>query len=333
MAKPRVFVSSTFYDLKYVRSSLEIFIRSLGYDPILSEKGDIAYTPEVPLDESCYREAQNSDIYVLIIGGRYGSEVSEDKAPGKKEFFDRYQSITKQEYKSAADKNIPVYVLIEKNVYAEYGTFRKNRSNKAVEYAHVDSVNIFYFIEEVLAQPRNNPVRAFDDHADIEIWLREQWAGLFRELIQRMSGQQQLASLSSQVSELAELNTTLKNYMEALLTSDAPEKSSDIISTESKRLAEARQISQLRDNPLVSFLMTYNAKIESIAEALNNTTSLEEFINEGVKDNHSTGFDRETVLRLAELERAHDDWNKARGTLGLPPIPVKAPTAKKAKRD
>lgn len=38
MAKPRVFISSTFYDLKQVRSSLETFVRDLGFDPVLSEK-------------------------------------------------------------------------------------------------------------------------------------------------------------------------------------------------------------------------------------------------------------------------------------------------------
>jgi hypothetical protein len=36
MAKPRVFVSSTYYDLKHLRSAIEAFIDSLGYEPILS---------------------------------------------------------------------------------------------------------------------------------------------------------------------------------------------------------------------------------------------------------------------------------------------------------
>lgn len=76
MAKPRVFVSSTYYDLKHLRSSFDLFIESLGFESILSEKGDIAFSPDIPLDESCYREAGNADIFVLIIGGRYGSEAS-----------------------------------------------------------------------------------------------------------------------------------------------------------------------------------------------------------------------------------------------------------------
>ena len=37
MAKPRVFISSTFYDLRQVRQDLDQFIMSLGYEPIRNE--------------------------------------------------------------------------------------------------------------------------------------------------------------------------------------------------------------------------------------------------------------------------------------------------------
>src|SRR5262244_270849 len=141
MAKLRIFVSSTHYDLKYIRSSLEMFIDSLGYDAVLSEKGNIAYTPDIPLDESCYREVQNCDVYVLLIGGRYGAEANVARGPEPKAFYERYESITKLEYKAAADKDIPIYILVERSVYAEYQTFQLNRDNDSINYAHVDSVN------------------------------------------------------------------------------------------------------------------------------------------------------------------------------------------------
>src|SRR2546423_9627825 len=112
MAKPRIFISSNFYDLKQVRSSLETFILGFGFDPVLSEKGSIAYSPDVPLDESCYREAQSCDVFVLIIGGRYGSEISEGKAAENKGFYDRDESITRKEYESAVEGDIPIYFLI-----------------------------------------------------------------------------------------------------------------------------------------------------------------------------------------------------------------------------
>ena len=49
MARPRVFVSSTHYDLKHLRSSIENFIEPLGYAPVLSEKDSIAYLADAPL--------------------------------------------------------------------------------------------------------------------------------------------------------------------------------------------------------------------------------------------------------------------------------------------
>jgi len=123
MARPRIFISSTYYDLKHLRSSLENFIESLGYEPVLSEKGDIAYTPDVALDESCYREVRNTDVFVLIVGGRYGAEKSETRTSLPKSFFERYDSITKEEYRNAVEKDIPIYVLIERSVYSEFETY------------------------------------------------------------------------------------------------------------------------------------------------------------------------------------------------------------------
>jgi hypothetical protein len=89
---------------------MDLFIESLGFDGVLSEKGDIAYTSDRPLDESCYREVENADIFVLIIGGRYGSEISGESKKSE-DFFERYESITKKEYGTAVDKDMPVYVF------------------------------------------------------------------------------------------------------------------------------------------------------------------------------------------------------------------------------
>lgn len=37
--KPRIFVSSTFYDLKYMRDDLANFIRAHDFEPIMFEEG------------------------------------------------------------------------------------------------------------------------------------------------------------------------------------------------------------------------------------------------------------------------------------------------------
>ena len=51
MAKPRVFISSTFYDLRQVRQDLDQFIMSLGYEPNRNEEGDIPYGKDAELEK------------------------------------------------------------------------------------------------------------------------------------------------------------------------------------------------------------------------------------------------------------------------------------------
>src|SRR5674476_683826 len=109
MVKPRVFVSSTFYDLKYIRNSLESFIESIGYEPVFFEDGDVPYDPQCPLDEPCYSEVEKCHIFVLIISGRYGSSSSREKSSEGDEKIDVCKSITAYEYRVARENDIPIY--------------------------------------------------------------------------------------------------------------------------------------------------------------------------------------------------------------------------------
>ena|SRR5947209_4858437 len=117
-----------------------------------------ASAPDLALS---YREAAGSDIFVLIIGGRYGSERSDSRTTNSHTFFERYNSITKGEYQSALDNDVPIYILVEAQVHTEYSTFLRNKGNPDVQYAHVDSVNIFALIEEILSLRRNNAFNTF----------------------------------------------------------------------------------------------------------------------------------------------------------------------------
>lgn len=319
MAKPRVFVSSTYYDLKHIRASLDIFVDSLGYEPVLSEKGDIAYTHDRALDESCYREAENADVFVLIVGGRYGSEASgADKKLGRT-FFERYDSITKKEYESAANRDIPIYILIEKGVNSEYQTFLRNKDKTDISYAHVESVNVFHLIEEILLKPRNNPIQTFEKFEEIETWLREQWAGLFRELLRRQSQQQQLAGLTTQVTDLKETNETLKKYLEAMMTGSGRQENSRLIESEEKRLEEIRRLDKLRSNRWVRHCIErYGTPFEEVAKAVESCTDAESFSNllsKGVIDGKI-----EPLTMLRRSEAAQRDLNQARKILDLAPI-------------
>jgi hypothetical protein len=321
MPRPRIFVSSTYYDLKHIRASLDQFIDSLGYDPVLSEKGDIAYTHDRPLDESCYREAENSDIFVLIVGGRYGSEASSSTTSIQGQFSERYESITKKEFESAIAKDIPVYILIEKGVYSEYRTFLKNKDKHDISYAHVDSVNIFRFIDEILSLPRNNPVQSFEKFDEVESWLRDQWAGLFRELLRRQSQQQQMTGLTVQVAELKETNETLRRYLEAVMTGASPKESTELIESEEKRLEEIRMIERFRLNKWVGYILRSGISslaIEKILKETRSASSIDEYFD------HVCDADSERTTRLyqvlMESSGAQRDFNLAREIAGATPF-------------
>ena len=68
MARPRIFISSTFYDLRQVRSDIERSIRELGYEPVRHETGAVPYSKDEPLESGAYREIELSDVIVFITG-------------------------------------------------------------------------------------------------------------------------------------------------------------------------------------------------------------------------------------------------------------------------
>lgn len=173
MAKPRIFLSSTFFDLRQVRADIERFIKEQGYEAVLNEQGNIPYGKDEKLEEYCYKEINNVDILVSIIGGRFGSE---SKLSG--------DSISQTELKTAYELNKQVYIFIDQNVYSEYRFFLSNRDNENLKFTYADDVKIHEFIEFVESLPNNNTIQAFETSMDIVNFLREQWAGLFQRFLQ-----------------------------------------------------------------------------------------------------------------------------------------------------
>jgi len=78
MALPRVFISSTYYDLKQVRYNIGDFIKNLGYEPIMHERSGVAYTQNEPLENDCYHELVSCDIVVCVIGNHFGSQSADN---------------------------------------------------------------------------------------------------------------------------------------------------------------------------------------------------------------------------------------------------------------
>ncbi len=176
MAKPRIFISSTFYDLRQIRIELDKFIEGLGYEPVRNEVGDIPYGKDDDLQSYCYKEISNVDIVVSIIGGRYGSEAS-NVEPSEE------YSVSQMELKTAWREDKQVFIFIENSVLTEYETYLINKDKTDIRYRFVDNSNIYKFIEEIKGLSSNNNIKGFDTADDIKAYLKEQLAGLFKQFL------------------------------------------------------------------------------------------------------------------------------------------------------
>ena len=201
MAHPRVFISSTYYDLKNVRADLERYIKDRGFDPVLNERGQIPYGSDAKLEEYCYKEIEHCDILISIIGGRFGSSSSQDTA-----------SISQKEFKTAIDLGRQVYIFAEKSVLSEYRTYTKNKGSKDIKYASVDNVAIYQFMDEVFSLPLNNQVAPFETSSDITEYLQEQWSGLFHRLLREDARQKEVMLLEN-LKNTAETLNQLVTYL------------------------------------------------------------------------------------------------------------------------
>lgn len=195
MATPRVFVSSTFYDLRQVRADLELFIREMGYEPVLHERGGVPYGSTEKLEEYAYKEAELADILVSIVGGRFGTAAQHNE-----------QSISQEELRRALAKNIQVYIFVEQQVLTEYQTYRANKGVKEISWRFVDDQRVYEHLERIYGLPMNNVIQGFETAGDITRFLKLQWAGLFHRFLQNETKAKELSALESLQTTVAALD-------------------------------------------------------------------------------------------------------------------------------
>lgn len=210
MASPRIFVSSTYYDLKYVRERLDRYIRSYCFEPILFESDDVFFDSNNRLDESCYKEIENCHMMILIVGGRYGTLASEQKDVYEKQ----YVSITRKEYETARRKGIPVMVFVEKNVYVEYKTFLANKKNlpNDFKYAFVDDARIFDFIS-ILEQ---GAIKVFDKIDEIEHYVSHQIAGMLLAYLKQLQVDKSETEVKNAVDEIKVVSQSMQEMINSI---------------------------------------------------------------------------------------------------------------------
>lgn len=194
----QIFISSTYTDLRAERQAAVETILEAGHIPAGMEL--FAAGSESQL-EVVKRWINESDVYMLILGGRYGSIESNS---GK--------SYTHLEYEYAVEKNIPLFAVVIKDDALDKKVQLFGRSVMEPENPKA----LKEFRDNVLSRM----CIMFDDTKDIQVAVYKTLAELLRThtFSGWVSGRdaQQPAHLLEQLSDLAKENKALRDENEAL---------------------------------------------------------------------------------------------------------------------
>lgn len=305
MARPRVFISSTFYDLKQVRSDLEHFIKEMGYDPVLHERGAVPYGSKEKLEEYCYREIQQVEILVSIIGGRFGSQSAHHP-----------YSISQQELKTAYELGVQVFIFVESTVLSEYQTYLRNKDVAGVTFTYVDDARVYRFLEEVHGLPNNNPITGFGSAQEVVGFLREQWAGMFQRFLKNQERQKEVQILKDLQANMQTLNQLVTYLTEEKQNSDEAireilRSNHPIFKQQQSLLKVSFRVFFTTRNELSQWLKS--RLYEPLAPELWDRTDFEEWMRKIDKPNKllkisGKVFDEKGDLVIYTAQQWHRDW-------------------------
>lgn len=246
MPAPRLFVSSTCYDLQDVRHALRQFIMDFGFEPVMSEFGDIFYAYESHVQDACLDAIEKCNLFLLIVGNNYGSLYHNEK-----DTKNVPSSITLKEFSKALEVDIPKHIFINRFVEHDYRNFRRHFEEKLKEYFDEHDVKddetqlainrvraemdrdypfpqpnyrfVFHFLDQINDLKVNNAVFTFEVFGDINEQLRRQWAGFMYEALSSSR------SVSTRVvEEFTSRIDSLERILRQLVTSKKEDSSGQI---------------------------------------------------------------------------------------------------------
>jgi hypothetical protein len=152
-ALTRIFISSTVYDLKDLRNTVQNALRHFGYAVLASEDGSIPVDSSQHSYDICLKAARDSECLIAIIDGRFGGTMPDGKT-----------SITQAEIEAALGIGKQVLVFVRQAVWDAkevYNVFRKT-GQPFVPSTIVHDERVFGLIDVVRKRARANWIFQFN---------------------------------------------------------------------------------------------------------------------------------------------------------------------------
>ena len=194
---PNIFISSTIQDLSYLRDSIRDLILEIGYNPIMSEYGEIGFLPSASAEDSCYLTIRECNLAIIIVGKRYGSL--------SKNGF----SVTHNEFKTARENKIPVIFLVSEEVLSFKRVFEVNSKTDDLNFPGMeDPSKLFQFVREFSESEINNGLLQFSTAQSAKIVLKKQLAHIFGDLLNK-----HFDPIKSEIKDILSEITTLRHIL------------------------------------------------------------------------------------------------------------------------
>lgn len=171
---PNIFISSTIQDLSHLRDSIRDLIIELGYNPIMSEYGEIGYLPTNSAEDSCYLALKDCQMAIVIVGKRYGT-VSQNGL-----------SVTHNEFRTTRERKIPVIFLINEEVLSFKRVYDANENIDDLSFPGMENpAKVFQFIKEFSESEINNGLIQFSNVQSAKNNLKKQFAHIVGDLLKK----------------------------------------------------------------------------------------------------------------------------------------------------
>jgi len=195
--KPNIFISSTIHDLGHLRDSIRDLISELGYNPIMSEYGDVGYLPSESAEDSCYIAMRECQMSIMIIGKRYGS------------ISDNGLSITHNEFKTARERNVPVIFLVNEEVLSFKRVYEANVKGSEMNFPGMENPSkIFELIKEFTESKLNNGLITFNNVQSAKNNLKKQLAHIVGDLLKK-----RFDPIQGEIKDILSEITTLRHIL------------------------------------------------------------------------------------------------------------------------
>ncbi len=168
---PKIFISSTCFDLIDLRAELYAFLKTAGLSPVMSDEmiSDFEIYGDKNSIETCLINLRACDTVVLILSQRYGPSLV------KAGFSD--VSATHLEYLEAVKEKKNILMFVRDRLEADFNIYGKEKRADQLKWVKPEDVGIFDIVKQhkkLANDDRNNWYWTFKNSVEVKASLEVQ---------------------------------------------------------------------------------------------------------------------------------------------------------------